>query len=490
MTRAAEKAMQEASGLLAQCLEPEELAATACAAHSWGEAAAAVDWASRCEADFGAVCTQYLQYMELLDERRDAGWRPLCLRLRSFHHELRRGRWCGEGPWAGAQVLPLQGSPLLLQGGHSVIFCGNAECVLALPMAAGSECARAFRPAEFLDVVPIAAGEVVGVSLDLRLERWRLAAEKEGDATLLCHAISGLEPEEGSRDASCVFEGLRLFVEHVARRIFLFAGRRILAFDMASLEQLYALLVPIAETEKVSRCDDVEATLARWDYGRSFLAYQQEGYRVGVWSTLNGASLGQVKSHHQLLCCDVTHIANDAERPEVSSRKSSCALLATLEVDGHIRLFIEEAGGDWQQVAVVGTASLVVEVKLERSLLLAVSHLDDSSSGTVHVWDVSCGGIDNHRARDFDRAPDRVEARHGGHFVEVCFVPEGPEDAWPVGVFDVLWLDPKDQGLRQLLSLKAAIGDWRCDLRDALARLGAASSEVQWLPLWPPLPAG
>ena len=80
--------------------------------------------------------------------------------------------------------------------------------------------------------------------------------------------------------------------------------------------------------------------------------------------------------------------------------------------------------------------------------------------------------------------PDRVEARHGGRFVEAFFVPVigSHERRLPDGIYDIEWFD---RDMRSLFKLRG-IGDWRCDLRDAVARLEDDTS-VSWLPLWHPI---
>merc|ERR1719346_679579 len=123
-----------------------------------------------------------------------------------------------------------------------------------------------------------------------------------------------------------------------------------------------------------------------------------------------------------------------------------------------------------------------VEVKMHGALLIAVSHLEMHEDGSVHVWTLSAQGVSGHRARRFARPPDRVEARHGGNFLEVCFTPLG---SWPMGVQDVLWLDPTDASLRTLLRCDASISDWRCDLRDGLALVSEGAQTLHYHRLWP-----
>eukprot|EP00913_Durusdinium_trenchii_P031627 g29617.t1 len=137
---------------------------------------------------------------------------------------------------------------------------------------------QSFRPADFLDVVPISPSEVVGVTRALDLERWCFSDEMCQTArdTCSCRVKSNLAADDD------VLEGLRLFVEHVAGRLFLFAGASIYAFDLHSLEELYVLIVPTDEALDETRCGDQEI-LARWDYGLAFLAHQAEGREVAVW---------------------------------------------------------------------------------------------------------------------------------------------------------------------------------------------------------------
>ena len=158
--------------------------------------------------------------------------------------------------------------------------------------------------------------------------------------------------------------------------------------------------------------------------------------------------------------------------------------MATLETDGGVRVFAR-ASTDWQLIAEVLSVSLVVEVKLERQVLVAVSHSEDGK-GTVHVWKVCPKVLKllDYCHRNFREPPDRVEVRHGGRFIEVQLLPDGiPVD----GVYDIHWLEPFR--LDSLMVLKRCIGDWRCDLRDSVAVLEKLGENLTlyWRYLWQPL---
>ena len=166
-------------------------------------------------------------------------------------------------------------------------------------------------------------------------------------------------------------------------------------------------------------------------------------------------------------------------------------LVTTLETDGGIRVFAH-VDSEWQLVEAVQTLSLVVEVKLERQLLVAVSHSEDGK-GTVHVWHIALRTGDSHSPdlqllnychRSFTQPPDKVEARHGGRFIEVQFVSEAVSVD---GIYDVEWLEPST--LRRLMAVQRCVGDWRCDLRDAAAVLADRGHDIvlSWLFLWRPL---
>ena len=102
-----------------------------------------------------------------------------------------------------------------------------------------------------------------------------------------------------------------------------------------------------------------------------------QGRQVTLWSTADGVGQGYLRSGCPLLCCDISHA-------------DAGAIVATLETDGEIRIF-RGIDGTWEFVIGISTVVLVVEVKLERSLLLAVSHTEDGASGTIHVWEMpSC----------------------------------------------------------------------------------------------------
>ena len=79
---------------------------------------------------------------------------------------------------------------------------------------------------------------------------------------------------------------------------------------------------------------------------------------------------------------------------------------------------------------------------------------------------------------------DRVEARHGGRFIEAFFIPTG---SGPQSLLQMAFttLSGSDVTMKSLLKLRG-IGDWRCDLRDTVARLEDDMS-VSWLPLWRPV---
>ena len=205
------------------------------------------------------------------------------------------------------------------------------------------------------------------------------------------------------------------------------------------------------------------------------------GCEACIWSTSDGADLGKIASGNQFLCCDITSFAFGGSQK----------LVATLETDGGIRVFTNVLS-EWHLAQAVQTLSLVVEVKLERHLLVAVSH--SAGAGSVHLWHL---GFDTNSSDpdvnvllqeycmcDFSQPPDRVEARHGGRFIEVQFLTEGLSVD---GIYDVEWLEPSR--LHCLLALKSCIGDWRCDLRDVVGVLGNDSegTVLHWLLLWQPL---
>lgn len=202
-----------------------------------------------------------------------------------------------------------------------------------------------------------------------------------------------------------------------------------------------------------------------------------------MWSTSDGASRGHIRSKCEILCCDLSH--NHLHE-----------ILVTLEIDGEIRLFKRPSefdtatsdGADlWEFVRKVSLRAPIVEVKVERSLLLAVTHSENGESGAIHVWEVLTEHLEclQHLGSiQCPNPPDRVEARHGGRFVEAFFVPVigSHERRLPDGIYDIEWFD---RDMRSLFKLRG-IGDWRCDLRDAVARLEDDTS-VSWLPLWHPI---
>lgn len=210
--------------------------------------------------------------------------------------------------------------------------------------------------------------------------------------------------------------------------------------------------------------------------------------QVMMWSTADGTGRGRIRSDCELLCCDISH--NDL-----------CEILVTLEIDGEIRLFknllvgdrrVETFRNSWELATNISLSVPVVEVKVERSLLLAVSHSENGEQGAIHVWEI----LSQHFADEFEILlterrslqcafpPDRVEARHGGRFIEAFFIPtgSGPQSRPPDGIYDIEWFDVT---MKSLLKLRG-IGDWRCDLRDTVARLEDDMS-VSWLPLWHPV---
>eukprot|EP00438_Fugacium_kawagutii_P034816 Skav226553 [mRNA] locus=scaffold421:281242:281895:- [translate_table: standard] len=200
-----------------------------------------------------------------------------------------------------------------------------------------------------------------------------------------------------------------------------------------------------------------------------------------MWSTADGSDRGCITSDCELICCDISHDTHE--------------IVVTLEIDGEIRVFkraseyeaIAEGAQfpeSWELVRSVSLDAPIVEVKIERSLLLAVTHSEDGERGAIHVWKLPMERLDcleNPRSLQCPRPPDRVEARHGGRFIEAFFVPATD---CPNGIYDIEWFDPT---MNRLLQLRG-IGDWRCDLRDAVARLeGSEGSNVSWLPLWTPV---
>ena len=206
-----------------------------------------------------------------------------------------------------------------------------------------------------------------------------------------------------------------------------------------------------------------------------------------VWSTPDGSSQGHIKSTCELLCCDISH-------------SKVFVIVVTLETDGEIRLFTKQGAN--RQAAWIFFTSIspqlfvepIVEVKLERSVLLAVTHSEDGASGTIHTWEIHLKGsegplespaatLQNHCFLECDRAPDRVEARHGGQFIEAFFLVDSVNPRPPDGIYDIQWFSPK---MERLFELHGGIGDWRCDLRDALAWL-EDDTTVSWLPLWGPI---
>lgn len=202
-----------------------------------------------------------------------------------------------------------------------------------------------------------------------------------------------------------------------------------------------------------------------------------------MWSTADGSHRGRITSDCELICCDISH-------------DNAHEIVVTLEIDGEIRVFKRAseyeaiAGGPhfqelWELVRSVSLDAPIVEVKIERSLLLAVTHSEDGERGAIHVWKLQMERLDcleNPRSLQCPRPPDRVEARHGGRFIEAFFVPATDSRCpCPNGIYDIEWFDPT---MNRLLKLRG-IGDWRCDLRDAVARL--EGSNVSWLPLWTPV---
>lgn len=146
---------------------------------------------------------------------------------------------------------------------------------------------------------------------------------------------------------------------------------------------------------------------------------------------------------------------------------------------------------------------LFVELQVEGSLLVATSHCIHDTGGSVHVWDIGAsrehaspdGVVRRHRCRCFDRRPDRVEVRHGGKFLEVCFAPDD-DDVLPASVADMCWVDPSDSGagvfagsLRLLFSKNRVIADWRCDVRDVVVWVDGEDSATGdlllcWARMW------
>lgn len=196
---------------------------------------------------------------------------------------------------------------------------------------------------------------------------------------------------------------------------------------------------------------------------------------MAVWRTSSGAAEDGVRATSgALLCCDLSH--------------DEVPLLVTLETDGEIRLY-GLCQGQWRRVAQVTTALPGVEVKLERRLLLAVGHAEDGLTGAVHAWEVQRTPegwrLGEEAVQVQERPPDRVEPRHGGRFIEVFFLTE---QRVPDGVYDIEWYEYRNRRLRRVLEVQGGIGDWRCDLRDVVARL--EGDTVCWLPLFEPLAPG
>lgn len=461
----AEKALLEARALVAPCLLPWELCALACAGGPGSEVATCADWASWCTGRFGAECAQYLQYLGV---DMPASWRALYLRLQSLHHRLRAGPMRLQGatqidlwPRTSSRECP----PRLLQGGHSVIFWGDEHEMHLAPVPGTTGelgAAASFQPSSFLDVAPLTPMVLLGVTHDLRLECWQVRP-KHG-CERLRQAATRLEG-----DAS---QGVRVFVEHVASCVFVFIGRTIHAFDVHTLWKRYHLEASGTDGE----------LSARWDYGQAFLAYRQDSKEVLIWFTQTGQSLGRIEATVGLLFCDLTHT-------KFGHSTTDTIIVATLEIDGLIRMYENGASSDWRLLGSVsptqfGMDMIVVEVKLQGQSLLAASHSEHGNGGRVHVWDIGTNGASSHRSRWFTRPPDKVEFRHGGALLEVCFAAPG---SWPMGVLDLTWLDPTDASLRTLLQVDHAIGDWRCDIRDSVAVATEGARSVQWYALWPRL---
>ncbi|CAK0842625.1 unnamed protein product, partial [Prorocentrum cordatum] len=427
------------------------------------------------------ACLQYVRYLGL--EAGEGCWRRLYMQLRGLHGRARSGAlslsW-EELParelWAGDPDLAAVVTDRLVQGGHSVLFYGDLAEMRARPLCAeawgrASAPAAAFRPAEFLDVVPVSPSEVVGVTPSLALERRELVP---GGSRLLLRRASG--PASGDGD------GGRLFVEHVAGLLFWFVGGVVRAFELQTLELRYAVShEQDVDEDPVASASELEL-FSRWDYGRTFVTYEQEGHLVSVWGTATGSSEGCLETSAALLCCDVSHATLGAAGQE------DIAIVVMLQADGHIRLCAQEAPGEWWIRSVVApgehacTSPLYayVEVKLERCLLLAVSHSEDGQHGAAHAWSLDARGASAHRWRCFAHAPDRVEARHGGAFVEVCFASAHPT---LMGVLDVKWLDPLGPDMKVLLEVESAVADWRCDVRDCLATVREETMTFRWASL-------
>jgi len=503
-TRKAEDVFREAGALLLQWLLPAATCSVACTCSVAGEIAVVADWESWCTHEFGAACKQYLAYLGLISGQASRlHWRQLYLRLRRLHVKLRNPSelrslrentkpWRSRHPSMMATVLSgANDSVQLLQGGHTVLFSGCSDAIHVARLADSSERAT-LHIESFLDVAPVAPWQFIAVTHALALERWCLNPGMPAEC--VCQRSLPLQVE--------VEDGLRLFIEHVANRLFVFNGEEIVAFELESLDLQYSITYEGGRNEEL----DAVALLARWDYGRTFLLYQQEATLVSVWSTLSGDPLGCIHTSLGLLCCDLTHLSSSS-----SSRSSSSSnireqvpeplILATLQVDGNIRLYRKDGTSDeWVTLKVIVSWSdhqpfTIVEVKLEGSLLVAVSSdrcnggwAPRWSQGAVHVWDIGDGKADGHRMRYFSATPDFVEVRHGGAFIEVCLPPTRPGHwppvRWPSGIVEQYWLDPRGLLPTLLHCPHASLGDWRCDVRDGVALVEAGSNSLRWFPFW------
>ena len=95
---------------------------------------------------------------------------------------------------------------------------------------------------------------------------------------------------------------LRVFVEHLTSRVFIFARSRVFAYDLTTLEYVYSVHhigIPLQNQE--------EELCARWDTGHSFLLWHADGQRASVWCIADGSAHGEVETGLPLISCDLSH---------------------------------------------------------------------------------------------------------------------------------------------------------------------------------------
>ncbi|CAK0894962.1 unnamed protein product, partial [Prorocentrum cordatum] len=436
---AGELAPAEAHACLAEFLWPAEVCRAALAAPACAALVGSTAWAARCAREFGPGCVDHQLFLHGRRGPLDELWWDLYRGLRNFHRRLLDGSF--DVDWRAAQELRLGPAPgpsfQVLENAHRAVFCGGAERLSVVELRDdGNVDARFIKAVDFLELDMVTPDEAICVSHEMALERRLVLAS--GETQLLLSCPTRLESEEAGD------QRVRVVIEHIASRAFVILGGTLHAHDLESLRHCYT--VSYGATEGRSE-ETFQHLVVRWDFGRSFLVYSDTGRLASVWSTADGRSRGHLRSQLDLLCCDLSHGSLSGEGG------AGRVAVATLEVDGAIRLYEECRVGDgYAQVCCVSAAEAplrYVDLQAEGGLLVSVAVGAGGAEGfEVHCWGLSLSGLARPpRRRGFSQAVEKAEVRHGGAFLEVLLEPRG---AWPSGVFDVVWLHPGHDCLQVL----------------------------------------